>query len=74
MIFSPQSDIGTKKVIALGRRLVVFRSDLAIRAITQPLNSRVGQAALEGADLVVTRVDQVAYSCKPPTGHQADIT
>jgi hypothetical protein len=58
MLLSAEADVGKKKAIALGKRLVEFRSDLAIRAAAQPLNSHAAQAALEGVDLIVTCVDQ----------------
>ncbi len=59
MILSAESDIGEKKAIALGRRLIEYRSsDLMVKAVAHPLNSRAAKAALDGTDLVVTCVDQ----------------
>jgi hypothetical protein len=58
MILSAETDIGEKKALALGRRLIAYRSDLMVKAVPHPLNSRPGKAALDGTDLLVTCVDQ----------------
>jgi len=58
MLLATEADIGTNKAVTLGRRLVEFRPDAAVRAIMRPLNSRASEEALGGADLIVTCVDQ----------------
>jgi hypothetical protein len=58
MILCAEADIGEKKALALGRRLITYRPDLMVKAVPHPLNSRAGKVALDGTDLVVTCVDQ----------------
>jgi hypothetical protein len=58
MLLSAAADVGANKAVALGRRLVEFRPDLAVRAVRRPLDASSGEQALAGADLIVTCVDQ----------------
>jgi ThiF family len=58
MILATEADMGEKKGMALGRRLIAYRPDLMVKAVPHPLNSPSGKAALQGADLIVTCVDQ----------------
>ena len=56
MILSVEEDLETNKAVALGRRLVAFRSDLFVKAVPHALNAREAETGLGGADLVVTCV------------------
>jgi molybdopterin/thiamine biosynthesis adenylyltransferase len=58
LLLATEADIGANKAVALGRRLVAFRSDLLVKALPRPLDSRAAEAALGGVDLVVSCVDQ----------------
>ena len=58
MILASETDLGQPKAIALGRRLVEFRPDLLVTAVTTPFASRESAARLAGSDLIVTCVDR----------------
>lgn len=60
MLLATEEDLGANKAVALGQRLVAYRSDLAVKAVAGPLNLRAPGTALGEADLVVTCVDQDA--------------
>jgi hypothetical protein len=55
-------DAGEKKAVALARRLVAFRPDLAVTAVPHDFLHR--QTRLHGADLIVTAVDRDAARLK----------
>jgi hypothetical protein len=58
MLLATEADLGVNKAVALGRRLVTYRSDLAVKAVPMAFGSRASTYALGGSDLVVTCVDQ----------------
>lgn len=60
VILATEADVGSNKAIALGRRLVAFRSDLLVQAVPHPLTDRRSERAVGGTDLIVTCVDQDA--------------
>jgi hypothetical protein len=60
MILSREEDLGASKAIALGQRLVEFRSDLLVKAVPKPFANRAAELNLAGVDLVVTCVDRDA--------------
>jgi molybdopterin/thiamine biosynthesis adenylyltransferase len=59
MLLVTEADLNANKAVALGRRLVAYRGDLAVKAVPAPLMLR-SEVALGGADLLVTCVDQDA--------------
>src|SRR5205823_4357751 len=60
MVLAMEEDTGENKAIALGRRLVAYRSDLMVKAVPSPINTPVSELAVRGSDLIVTCVDQDA--------------
>lgn len=57
MLLSTEADLTLNKAIALGQRLVAFRSDLVVQACPYPLEDRRTDETLRDLDLIITCVD-----------------
>lgn len=58
MILATEQDLGMNKAIALGRRLELFRGDIALAASSQSFGTRYEEPVIGTPDLIVTCVDQ----------------